>query len=110
MRYEEYAGVGSDGIPKVGDKCTMHLFSDANPCQVIRVSASGKTMWIKENETEHDKSKEGGMGHQNWLIHENKFIGDEMRITKRKDGQWRESGSNCYVALSQWKKYYDWEF
>ena len=59
MRYEEYAGVGSDGVPKVGDKCTMHLFSDANPCQVVRVSASGKTIWIKENATEHDKSKEG---------------------------------------------------
>lgn len=110
MTLSEYCNVGSTEMPKVGDKCTMHLYSDSNPCQVVRVSKSGKTMWIQENETEHDKTKEGGMGHQNWLIHENKFVGDVMKITKRKNGQWRETGSNCFVALGQWKKYYDWEF
>ena len=110
MTLSEYNNVGSTEMPKVGDKCTMHLFSDSNPCQVVRVSKSGATMWIRENKTEADPSKECGMGHQNWLIHENEFIGDVMRITHRKNGQWRETGSNCFVALGQWKKFYDWEF
>ena len=110
MRIEEFCGMGSKELPKVGDKCTMHLWSDSDPCQITKVSKSGKTIWIRRNKTEHDKTKEGGMGHQNWIIHENKFEGEEMKITKRKNGQWRETGSNCYVALGQWHKYYDWSF
>jgi len=109
MRYEELVNAASD-VPKVGGKCTIHLYSDANPCQIVRVSASGKTIWIRENKTEHDPTKEGGMGHQNWLIHENEFEGDEMKVTKRKNGQWRTTGSNCFVVIGQWHKYYDWEF
>ena len=96
--------------PKVGDKCTMHLFSDSHACQVVRVSDSGKTMWIKRNKVEHEPGTEGGMGHQNWLKHENVFEGDEMKITKRKDGRWRETGSNCLVSLYVWHEYYDWSF
>ena len=110
MRIEEAARMGSTATPKVGDKCTMHLYSDAHACQVIRVSASGKTMWIKRNKVEHEPGTEGGMGHQNWLKHENVFEGEEMKITKRKNGDWRETGSNCYVALGQWHEYYDWSF
>lgn len=110
MRLEEYNGYGSTDIPKVGGKCTMHFYSDSEPCQVVRVSKSGKTMWIRENKTEHDKTKEGGMGHQNWLIHENEFVGDERKISLRRNGQWRESKTNTYVALGQWHKYYDWSF
>lgn len=52
MTLDEYCNVGSTSIPKIGDKCTMHLWSDSNPCQVVRVSKSGKTMWIRENKTE----------------------------------------------------------
>lgn len=96
--------------PKVGDKCTMHLFSDSHACQVVRVSDSGKTMWIKRNKVEHEPGTEGGMGHQNWLKHENVFEGDEMKITKRKNGQWRETGSNCLISLWYWHEHYDWSF
>lgn len=111
MRVEENVGFGSNAIPKVGDKCTMHLWSDSHACQVVRVSPSGKTMWIKRNAVVADKTKEGGMGHQNWIIHENEFQSDhEMKITKRKDGKWRETRSNLYVSLGQWHEYYDWEF
>ena len=110
MRIEEYTGSGSLDKVEVGMKCTIHFYSDADPCEVVKVSKSGKTCYIRRNEVCHDPSKEGGMGHQNWLIHENEFEGDVMKITKRKNGQWRETGSNCFVALGQWKKYYDWEF
>ena len=110
MRVEELAGMGSKATPKVGDKCTMHLFSDSHACQVVRVSKSGKTMWVKRNVVTADKTKEGGMGHQNWILHENEFEGGEMKITLRRNGQWRETGSNTYVALGQWHEYYDWSF
>ena len=54
MRIEEACGMSSTATPKVGDKCTMHLYSDSHACQVVRVSASGKTMWIKRNKVEHE--------------------------------------------------------
>ena len=111
MRVEEYCGIGSKDTPKVGDKCTIHYYSDSEPCQVVRVSASGKTMWIKENLVEADPTKFNDVGHQNWIIHENKFESDrEIKVTKRKDGKWRIVGNHTYVALGQWHKYYDWSF
>ena len=111
MRPEELMNLQSTVVPKVGDKCTMHLFSDSHACQVTRVSKSGKTIWIKRNKVTADKSKEGGMGHQNWILHENEFDSDyEMKVTKRKNGQWRETGSNTFVVIGQWHEYYDWSF
>lgn len=110
MRPEELMNFQTTVQPKVGDKCTMHLWSDAHACQVTRVSASGKTIWIKRNVVTVDKTKENGMGHQNWILHENELEGDEMRITKRKNGRWRESRSNTLVIFGQWHEYYDWEF
>lgn len=98
-------------MPKVGDKCTMHLWSDSHACQVSKVSASGKTIWIKRNAVVADPSKENGMGHQNWIIRENKFESDdEMKCTRRKDGRFRESGSNNLITIGLWHEHYDWEF
>ena len=110
MRVEEFGRMGSREAPKVGDKCTMHLYSDSHACQVVRVSPSGKTMWIKRNVVTADKTKELGMGHQDWILHENEFEGDEMKITLRRNGDWREEYSGTYVALGQWHEYYDWSF
>ena len=110
MRLEECCNYGSKETPKVGDKCTIHFFSDSHPAQVIRVSKSGKTMWIRENYVEADKSKKLEFGHQEWIIYENSFEGCEQRVTLRKNGVWRTSKSNCYVALGQWYYYYDYSF
>lgn len=110
MRIEEFIKFGAGIKPEVGMKCTMHLYSDSHACQVVRVSPSAKTMWVKRNHVEVDPKCEKYMGHQNWLIHENEFEGREMKITLRKDGCWRETGSNIYVTLKQWDEYYDWSF
>lgn len=97
-------------VPKVGDKCTMHLWSDTHACQIVKVSASGKTIWVKRNVVVADTSKDCGMGHQNWIKRENEFEGSEMKCTKRKDGRFRESRSNNLITLGTWHEYYDWEF
>lgn len=110
MRIEEAVGMGSRATPKVGDKCTMHLYSDSHACQVVRVSKSGKTVWIRRNKVTVSPDSSRGMGHQDWVLHENEFEGDEMKITKRRNGDWRETGSSTYVALGQWHEYYDWSF
>lgn len=110
MRIEEFVKSGKK-VPAIGMGCTIHYYSDAEPATVVRFSKSGKTCWIRQNETEADPGKgEICMGHQNWLI-KKKFTSEpEMRVTLRSDGRWRCSKSNLYVELGRQYKYYDWEF
>ena len=121
MRVEELIGAGSAKAPRVGAKCTIHYYSDSEPCQVVKASA--KTIWIRVNESAADESKGGlGMGHQNWKFEEGVFMkcGGKLaekpdnfsffKATLRKDGKWRTTGSDLYVAMGQWHKYYDWSF
>lgn len=133
MRVEEFFGMGSRETPKVGDKCTIHFYSDSHACQVVKVSPSGKTMWIRKNVVTVDPSSTREMGHQDWIIHENEFekvlqnfktlkeygkptLADEpdnfsfFKVTKRKNGNWRTCGSDNYVSLGLWHEYYDWSF
>lgn len=109
MRIEELVKAGKK-VPAIGMGCTIHYYSDAEPATVTRVSASGKTCWIRRNETEADPSKgEICIGHQNWMI-KKKFTSSEIRVSLRSDGRWRCSGSDLYVEFGRQYKYYDWEF
>ena len=128
MRIEEYFGWGCKPEIKVGEKCTIHYYRDSHPAEVVEVSKSGKTCWIRRNVVTADKTKEGGIGHQNWLFKEGGFMkirvdGSEepqlaeepdnytyYKVTKRKNGNWRTTGSDLYVAMGQWHNYYDWSF
>ena len=126
MRIEEWAGAGSNVIPVVGGKCTLHLYSDSHACQIVKVSPSGKTIWLRRNVVTVDPNSEKGMGHQDWVIHENEFmkvrsnqtlcLAEEpdnytfYKATKRKNGNWRTSGSNLYVQIGVAHEYYDWSF
>lgn len=49
MRIEEWAGMGSADKVEVDTKCTIHFYSDCHPCQVVKVSKSGKTCYIRRN-------------------------------------------------------------
>lgn len=110
MRIEELVKTGKN-VPSIGMGCTIHYYSDAEPATVTRVSTSGKTCWIRRNETEADPSKgELYIGHQNWIIKKEFTNESEMRVSLRNDGQWRCSKSNLYVELGRQHKYYDWEF
>ncbi len=128
MRIEEFAGMGSSKQVEVGMKCTIHFYSDCHPCEVVKVSKSGKTCYIRRNVVIADPNKEGGMGHQDWLFKEGDFmtvldrekkkqvLADKpdnhtyYRVTKRKNGSWRTSGSDLYVCMGQWHNYFDWSF
>lgn len=125
MRVEEFAKMGKKECVNIGDKCTLHYYSDSCPAQVVSVSKTGKTAYIRTNKVE-SVGKE--MGHQEWAFKEGVFETshtDEQgnlqlaespdnhtffKITKRKDGCWRTSKSNIYVCFGQWKYYYDWGF
>ena len=51
---------------KVGDDITMYYWSDRR-CYYITKVIDQKHIFVKEYQICADHSKEGGMGHQNWL-------------------------------------------
>lgn len=133
MRVEEACGFGKGAKPEVGMPCTLHLYSDSQACEVVKVSKSGKTCWIRRNVITVDPSSEGGIGHQDWVIHKGEFVKiwsdpktfkdytepqlanvpdnySYYKVTLRKDGSWRTSKSNEYVQLGVAHEYYDWSF
>lgn len=51
---------------EVGDDITMYYWSDRN-CYYVTEVVDQKHIFVKEYEVVADRSKPGGMGHQNWL-------------------------------------------
>lgn len=55
-------------IPEVGKGATRLHYSDRTCYEVIKVSEDGKTVELEALDAEWDKTKEGGIGHQNWIL------------------------------------------
>lgn len=55
-------------IPVVGKGATRMHYSDRSCYEVIEVSADGKSVKLEALEAKWDNTKEGGMGHQNWIL------------------------------------------
>lgn len=75
----------NSSIPVVGKGATRLGYSDRYPYEVIEVSEDGKTVKIESLNAKHDKTKEGGMGHQNWVFEP---TGQFTTLIYRK-GAWR---------------------
>lgn len=82
MRVEEMIKAGAD-VPTNGMPCTIHDKWDAKAGKYI----------------EYEKPQ----------LAKNPDNFTFFKITKRKDGSWRTTGSDLYVSLNQWHKYYCWE-
>lgn len=115
MRIEEFIGEGKTEVAN-GMLCTVHYYSDSEPFKVVRVSASGKTCWIRKLKVESPKNSE--IGHQDWIITDDFAHPDVnepdnssyFKVTLRKNGAWRTVGSSLYVRMGIAQKYYDWSF
>lgn len=115
MRIEEFIGEGKTEVTN-GMLCTVHYYSDSEPFKVVRVSASGKTCWIRKLKVESPKNAE--VGHQDWIITDeferpnvdNPDGFSYFKVTLRKNGRWRTSKSDLYVQMGIAHKYYDWSF
>lgn len=80
MNFQQKAKVGVAGnlinqlmannstLPEVGKGATELMYSDRHCYEVIEVSEDYKTVKIESLSAKHDPSKEGGMGHQNWIL------------------------------------------
>jgi hypothetical protein len=58
----------NSSIPEVGKGATELHYSDRTCYEVIEVSEDGKTAKLEVLDAEWDKTKQGGQGHQNWIL------------------------------------------
>jgi len=89
--------------PQVGDGATVIHYTDATACTVIRISPSGKTIWIQEDTATLDNWKPeiipgGFSGHcvnnydQKYTYQRN-YNGQIHRCSFRKNGQLRTTNN-----------------
>jgi hypothetical protein len=105
-------------IPVVGQGMTELHYSDRSVYEVIEVSDDLKTVKVEYLEASHDKTKQGGMGHQNWVLtptgyfktlvwrnNQWKVKGFEVTFTKEFRAQSEEAGHFCtHKALTPEQK------
>jgi len=58
----------NSSIPVVGKGATQMHYSDRSCYEVLEVSEDGKTVKMEALDAKWDNTKEGGMGHQNWIL------------------------------------------
>ncbi len=58
----------NSSLPEVGKGATRLHYSDRSCYEVIEVSKDLKTVKLESLNAEWDRTKSGGMGHQNWLL------------------------------------------
>jgi hypothetical protein len=96
--------------PSVGAGATVIAYSDRHPATIAEV-VSPSRFFIQRDTVTHDKTKPGGMGHQNWLITPDPKAAREL-VTLRKDGKFHlgtsMQGSVVLVGVRQ--AHHDWEF
>lgn len=109
--------------PAVGDGVTVHGWSDSHAYTVVSVSASGKSFVAQRDKAtrtnrQDDTFSPGGFfGHtespngQQWS-YERDELGDQIKLTLRKDGFYRQVGvSYRQAAVSEGRhEHYDYNF
>ena len=69
--------------PVVGQGATRMWYTDRSCYEVISVSEDGNTAVLEELDPVADKTKENGMGHQNWILNPTgRFVTVEWRKTR----------------------------
>lgn len=104
--------------PTVGDGATVCHYSDRTACTVIRISPSGKTLWMQEDTAVPDGWKpefvQGGFaGHcvnnadQTYQYSPNPH-GTTHRASRRKDGRFRTT--NGQPVIPGRRQFHDYNF
>lgn len=94
-------------IPTVGMGATLVLWSDRQPFEVVRVSASGKTCWIKPVSSGIVSGSEQD-GSAVYEFGEVDSASPEHRVFKSKNGGWKSSSGKVWLGVQQ--QYYDPHF
>lgn len=90
--------------PVAGMPATICNWTDRDPATVSRVSASGKTLWVRRDNarrTDHNGFSES----QSYEYTQDRYAPEEcFRLTKR---GWRRSGGSSGLILGRREKYWD---
>lgn len=101
------SGTKGQPTPVVGMGVTLLHWTDRSAGTITRVSASGKTLWFKEDTAERVDTN-GMSESQDYKFTPNPDA-RERRASLRKNGEWREvNGSR--LALGYRSAYYDYSF
>ena len=111
--------------PQIGDGATLHGYSDRKAATVIKISKSGKTVWVQEDkakllngagsgEPDALEFEPGGfVGHtsgtQRWDCKPNPE-GAVYRAFLRKNGNWRITSSGMRATFAGRHHHYDFNF
>ena len=110
------------GVPEVGQRCTIALWTDRHVHDVVWVSDCKTKALIRECNVRLHPESQGGCGHQDWLIESNEKY--PLATIKFQRGRWsyeREytdsigrlrKAYDCKLAIvfNCESYYYDWTF
>jgi hypothetical protein len=97
----------SSGAPKVGDGATLLHYSDRTAATVTRVSASGKTAWVREDKA--IRTDTNGMSEEQSYRFEPDPSAPEQRVVRLKNGSWKVA-NGPRVRFGVRSKYHDFSF
>lgn len=94
--------------PEIGMGCTECLFTDSHACTITKISPSGKTIWYRRDKAKIiEGSAFDGSAEYAYSFDED---GHDYKATLRKDGRYRATGTDYYIALNCRHEYYDPHF
>lgn len=93
----------NSSIPEVGKGATRMGYSDRHCYEVLEVSKDGKTVKMESLDAKWDNTKQGGEGHQNWILEP---TGRFTTVVWRHNA-WRVKGSEISFTKEFQEKYKD---
>lgn len=91
--------------PQVGEGATLCWWSDRDPYTIIKVSASGKTFWMQEDN--YKRTDNYGMSDVQDYEYSPNPNGQIRQVRLTVNG-WQSNGQ--YVAVGHRRRYYDYSF
>ena len=95
-------------MAEVGGGATIQHWTDRTACTVIKISKSGKTVWMQEDHAK--RVDNNGMSDQQEYEYSCDPNGKIYKATLRKDGCYRLTGTKNVIRFDVRRKYYDYSF
>ena len=97
-------------VPEIGMGATKLMYTDRQAFTIVDVSKNGKTITVQRDKTTRTDSN--GMSESQSYTYECDTDGETIKVSLRKDGRWRETGSRngtCFL-IGHRIEYHDYSF
>ncbi len=92
--------------PEVGMGCTIQMYSDRHAATIVRVSSSGKTVWVQQDIA--TRTDDNGMSESQQYTYAPNPSAAVQRFYFNKDGQWK--GDIGFLNIGIRNEYHDYSF